>query len=151
MRIETMGDHIVGCRWCDSKPEEVNDFQYSVREQELIEKTCIQIEEYLEGKRREFDIPTCLQGTEFQKRIWTELEKIPYGATITYGDLAHRIGRPGACRAVANACGANPIPIIVPCHRVVASGGKPGGYTGGLDIKQRLLSIEKNLFFHMSM
>ena len=76
-------------------------------------------------------------------KVWDQLRRIPYGETVTYGELARRVGNPRAFRAVANACGANPLPIIIPCHRVVAAGGKPGGYTGGLAIKLALLEIEK--------
>ena len=102
-----------------------------------------QIAEYLEGKRKEFSVPIRIGGTEFRMKVWNEMRRIPYGETVTYKELARRIGSPDACRAVANACGANPFPILIPCHRVVASGGRIGGYTGGLDIKIRLLEIEK--------
>lgn len=109
----------------------------------IIEMAISQIYEYLEGNRYDFSVPLRLEGTEFRIKVWNEMRKIPYGETITYKELARRIGSPDACRAVANACGANPFPIIIPCHRVVASGGKTGGYTGGLDIKLALLEIEK--------
>lgn len=109
----------------------------------IIEMAISQISEYLEGKRQDFSIPLRLEGTEFRMKVWEEMRKIPYGETVTYKELARRIGSPDACRAVANACGANPFPILIPCHRVVASGGKTGGYTGGLDIKLSLLEIEK--------
>lgn len=109
----------------------------------IIEMAISQIYEYLEGKRHDFSIPLRLEGTEFRMKVWDEMRKIPYGETVTYKELARRIGSPDDCRAVANACGANPFPILIPCHRVVASGGKTGGYTGGLDIKLSLLEIEK--------
>ena len=114
----------------------------------VIEIAISQISEYLEGNRREFTIPLRLEGTEFRMKVWNEMRNIPYGETITYKELARSIGSPDACRAVANACGANPFPILIPCHRVVASGGKIGGYTGGLDIKLALLEIEKQNAHH---
>ncbi|HAP00257.1 MAG TPA: cysteine methyltransferase [Fibrobacteres bacterium] len=81
-------------------------------------------------------------GTEFQRKVWREIEKIPLGKTRTYADIAKAIGKPGASRAVGSACGANPIPLFVPCHRVVASNGGLGGFSGGLDIKKKLLRLE---------
>ena len=88
------------------------------------------------------DTPILLVGTDFQHRVWSALLDIPTGQTVTYGELAARIGKPKAARAVGTALGANPVPFFVPCHRVVAANGL-GGFTGGLDIKKRLLSIEK--------
>ena len=83
-----------------------------------------------------------LDGTPFQKKVWLALTKIPHGETRTYGEVAKSIGSPGAARAVGTACGANPLPILIPCHRVLAAGGKLGGYSGGLDIKKKLLACE---------
>ena len=135
------GNILKQCKWILSGPS----IQHShiQHKNEVIEAAISQISEYLEGNRKQFNIPLRLEGTEFRMKVWTEMRKIPYGETITYKELAHRIGSPDACRAVANACGANPCPILIPCHRVVASGGKTGGYTGGLDIKLALLEIEK--------
>ncbi|MFV0485114.1 MAG: methylated-DNA--[protein]-cysteine S-methyltransferase [Candidatus Saccharimonadales bacterium] len=101
-----------------------------------------QIEEYLQGKRQKFDVKITLTGTEFQKSIWEAMMKIPYGAVMTYGEIAVVIGKPQAARAVGNACNANKFPIVVPCHRVVASNGIGGYGYGGLDIKRALLKIE---------
>ena len=101
-----------------------------------------QIHEYLEGKRRRFELPLDLRGTAFQREVWEELLRIPYGETRSYAEVARAIGRPSAVRAVGTANGANPIPLIVPCHRVVATGGKLGGYGGGLPLKARLLALE---------
>ena len=81
-------------------------------------------------------------GTDFQRKVWREIEKIPFGRTRTYAEIAKAVGKPGAARAVGSACGANPLPLFVPCHRVVASNGGWGGYSGGLDIKKKLLRIE---------
>jgi methylated-DNA-[protein]-cysteine S-methyltransferase len=101
-----------------------------------------QIAEYLAGKRRDFDLPLDLRGTPFQQRVWRELLRIPYGETRTYAEVARAIGRPAATRAVGLANGANPVAVVVPCHRVVAAGGKLGGYGGGLPLKRRLLAME---------
>jgi methylated-DNA-[protein]-cysteine S-methyltransferase len=102
-----------------------------------------QLREYFAGKRMEFDLPLVLRGTEFQKMVWTRLQEIPYGTTISYGELAQRVGNPKASRAVGSANGKNRIPIVIPCHRVVASGGKLGGFGGGLPVKQALLMLEE--------
>jgi methylated-DNA-[protein]-cysteine S-methyltransferase len=101
-----------------------------------------QLNEYFAGDREEFDLPLDPQGTPFQMRVWRALLQIPYGETISYGELARRIGRPKAQRAVGAANGSNPLPIIVPCHRVIGSNGSLTGYGGGLDIKRQLLEIE---------
>lgn len=101
-----------------------------------------QLKEYFAGDRKKFSLPLELKGTPFQKKVWEELKKIPYGSTVSYGELSRRIGNPKAVRAVAQACGANPLAVIIPCHRVIATGGKPGGYTGGVEHKIHLLEIE---------
>lgn len=113
------------------------------KETELIKKAYTQLEEYLSGKRTEFDIEIEMIGTEFQKKVWKELLNIPYGETRSYKDIAIAIGNEKACRAVGNANNKNPIAIIVPCHRVIGSNGSMTGYAGGLDIKEKLLKIEK--------
>lgn len=102
-----------------------------------------QLEEYFAGRRLVFRLPLDLdQGTPFQRRVWKALLDIPYGATVTYKDIATAIGQPSAVRAVGSANGSNPIPIVVPCHRVIAAGGKIGGYGGGIPVKTKLLDIE---------
>ena len=100
------------------------------------------LKRYLKGERLKIDIPFDLKGTHFEKRVWKALLKIPYGKTKSYGEIAKEIGLPNGARAVGNACGKNPIPIIIPCHRVIAGNGGLGGYTGGIGIKKRLLRIE---------
>jgi len=103
-----------------------------------------QLLEYLEGKRRRFDLALDLRGTDFQRRVWDALLEIPYGETRSYADVARAIGAPPlAARAVGSANGANPVALVVPCHRVVASGGKLGGYGGGLPLKRKLLALER--------
>ena len=101
-----------------------------------------QLTEYFAGERREFDLPLKLNGTEFQMNVLHALQQIPYGETMSYADIAERIGRPKAVRAVGAANGRNPIPIIVPCHRVIGSHGDLTGFGGGLDTKEALLRLE---------
>lgn len=105
-------------------------------------KAFRQLKEYFAGKRKVFDLPLKLQGTAFQVRVWEELQKIPYGETISYKSLAERSGNPQASRAVGGAMRENSIPIFIPCHRVITSAGELGGYSGGLDIKRKLLELE---------
>lgn len=102
-----------------------------------------QFAEYFRGKRRTFDVPLGLAGTDFQRSVWNELQKIPYGTTTTYGEIAKRIGNPKAVRAVGLANGQNPIPIIVACHRVIGANGKLTGFGGGLENKAILLQLEQ--------
>lgn len=102
-----------------------------------------QLHGYFAGELQEFDLPLAPDGTPFQQKVWKELCEIPYGETISYGELARRIGNPNASRAVGLANGSNPIPIIIPCHRVIGSNGKLTGYGGGLPIKEKLLALEK--------
>jgi O-6-methylguanine DNA methyltransferase len=101
----------------------------------------IQLNEYFSGSRKVFKLPLSYSGTPFQTSVWDELQRIPYGETVTYGELAAAIGKPGAYRAVGSAVGKNPLSIIVPCHRVLAVNGL-GGYAFGLDIKKLLLELE---------
>lgn len=101
-----------------------------------------QLDEYFAGERTAFDLPLAPAGTPFQRRVWALLQAIPYGQTITYAELARRAGNPAACRAVGAANGRNPLPIVVPCHRVIGSGGALTGYAGGLAAKARLLALE---------
>lgn len=109
---------------------------------DALSEAIIQLREYFSRLRREFDLPLDLRGTDFQRRVWEELRRIPYGQTVSYGELARRVGRPGAARAVGGAVGANPIPIIVPCHRVVGADGSLVGYGGGPELKAALLRLE---------
>ncbi len=104
-----------------------------------------QLEEYFAGRRTEFDLPLAPAGTPFQHSVWAELRRIPFGETVTYRELAERIGRPTAARAVGLANGRNPICIIVPCHRVVGADGSLTGYAGGLDRKRHLLTLERRV------
>ena len=110
----------------------------------LVEKACKQFDEYFSGKRKTFELPLSPEGgTPFQQTVWKQLQEIPYGKTISYAQLAEAIGNPKACRAVGSANGKNPISIIIPCHRVIASDGSLGGYSSGLVAKKQLLDLEK--------
>jgi methylated-DNA-[protein]-cysteine S-methyltransferase len=109
----------------------------------LGQKASEQFEEYFNGKRTRFELPLDVQGTPFQKAVWNELQRIPHGETRSYGEIAKAIGKPGAARAVGMANHDNPIAVVIPCHRVVGSDGSLTGYAGGLHLKARLLSIER--------
>jgi methylated-DNA-[protein]-cysteine S-methyltransferase len=106
-------------------------------------ETIRQLQNYFAGELENFDLPLAPEGTPFQLAVWRRLCDIPYGATVSYGELANRIGNPKACRAVGLANGSNPIPIVIPCHRVIGSNGKLTGYGGGLPIKEKLLALER--------
>jgi len=101
-----------------------------------------QLADYFAGRRQDFDLPVDPPGTPFQRQVWAELARIPYGRTVSYGELARRVGRPAAARAVGAANGANPVPIVLPCHRVIGADGSLTGYGGGLPIKRALLALE---------
>ncbi|HZF11429.1 MAG TPA: methylated-DNA--[protein]-cysteine S-methyltransferase [Thermoanaerobaculia bacterium] len=110
--------------------------------QERCATVTAQLAEYFAKQRKDFDLPLAPRGTEFQRRVWEELSRIPYGATLSYAELAHRVGRPGAARAVGRANGTNPIPVIIPCHRVIGADGSLTGYGGGMPLKKALLILE---------
>jgi methylated-DNA-[protein]-cysteine S-methyltransferase len=110
----------------------------------ILARTATQLEKYFAGTLKSFDVPLDVAGTEFQKSVWRQLQKIPYGQTCSYSDIAARINNKKAVRAVGSANGKNPISIIVPCHRVIAADGTLGGYAGGLDTNTHLLELEKN-------
>ncbi len=112
----------------------------------FLKKVAREISEYLEGERYSFDIPYLLTGTEFQRSVWQELLKIPYGETRTYGEIAKKLGSLGRARAVGGACNKNPLAIIVPCHRVIGSDGDLVGFGGGLSLKRKLLDLEGGRF-----
>jgi len=120
----------------------VNQSGMAQKENDFIRKIKCQLEEYFSGKRQKFDIKTEPQGTEFQKRVWAELQKIPYGKTKSYAEIAQDIGNANAQRAVGSACNKNPVMIVIPCHRVVSKNGELGGFAYGVSVKQKLLGIE---------
>lgn len=108
----------------------------------LIKEAHRQISQYFAGQRQEFDLPLLIKGTPFQEKVWHELQKIPFGQTISYQELAIRAGNPKACRAVGGANNKNNIAIVIPCHRVIGKSGKLTGYAGGLKTKEFLLTLE---------
>ncbi len=111
----------------------------------LLIKAKLQLDEYFQKKRTNFDLPLETEGTVFQKTVWNELRKIPYGKTTSYKNIASKIGNKNATRAVGGACGANPIMILIPCHRVIGANGNLTGFAGGLSIKEKLLDLEKQM------
>lgn len=117
---------------------------FNINETSLLVEAGMQINEYLEGKRIAFDLPLAPKGTDFMKSVWNCLLRIPYGKTRSYKEIAEAAGNPRACRAVGMANNRNPIPIFIPCHRVVGANGSLTGYRGGLEIKKKLLEIEKS-------
>ena len=130
---------IVGLQLIDGNPK--NEKQV---ENEILQMACKQLDEYFQGKRQVFDLPLSTQGTAFQQKVWEELQRIPYGKTISYAQLAQSVNHPKACRAAGSANGKNPIAIIIPCHRVINAGGGLGGYAYGLKVKKQLLELEGN-------
>ena len=123
----------------------VSPKEYDTIETPLIRKAHKQIKEYLAGKRTEFDLPLAPQGTAFEQSVWNALLTIPYGELRTYGEIAAQIGNPKACRAVGRANGANPIAIVIPCHRVIGADGTLTGYSAGMKFKEFLLKLEDSM------
>ncbi|ECB9645777.1 methylated-DNA--[protein]-cysteine S-methyltransferase [Listeria monocytogenes] len=118
----------------------------TIIEKELFQALTTQLDDYFEGKREHFDLPVLIKGTDFQQKVWQALSEIPYGVVVSYKDIAISAGSPKAVQAVGQANRANPIPIIIPCHRCVKSNGELGGYNGAdVDKKQYLLALEKGL------
>lgn len=134
--IETDGDAITAVTFHARQP-------VSPRVSGVAADVQRQLHEYFEGRRTTFDVPLAPEGTAFQRDVWNALLRIPYGETTTYGQLARTIGRPSAVRAVGAANGQNPIPIIIPCHRVIGSDGRLVGFGGGLNVKRFLLALER--------
>lgn len=128
------------CLVADARPDPVG----ARRDDDALAEARDQLLAYLAGRRRSFSLPLAPGGSDFQRQVWAALLRIPWGETLTYGELARRLGREGAARAVGTANGANPLPILIPCHRVVAANGL-GGYSGGLALKRRLLTLEGSL------
>lgn len=110
--------------------------------EEPFREAIAQLQAYFAGRLRHFDLALATEGTPFQREVWSMLRTIPYGEVVSYGEMARRLGRPNAYRAVGAANGRNPIPIVIPCHRVIGSGGSLTGFGGGLAIKRRLLDLE---------
>lgn len=134
------GEAITSLSFEKALPDQVNH-----RETPLQKEAGQQVAQYLQGKRRSFDLPLCPQGTDFQQKVWKALQDIPYGEVCSYQQIARAIGNDKACRAVGGANNKNPIAIIIPCHRVIGANGSLVGYGGGLDIKQKLLTLENQM------
>jgi methylated-DNA-[protein]-cysteine S-methyltransferase len=128
-------DAIVEIRF---RPGEID----GIRDDRVVADVAAQLQQYFRGERRAFDLPLAPRGTEFQQLVWSALQRIPYGETRSYSDIAREIGRPAAVRAVGAANGANPIPVVIPCHRVVGSNGSLTGFGGGIETKRWLLAHE---------
>lgn len=152
MILGSFGDELCICDWAVEKHRGTIDrrikrhlnAEFETGSSAVIDQTIQELDEYFSGKRKVFDIPVRFTGSEFQCAVWSELMKIPYGTTISYAELARRIGNPKAVRAVASANATNPISIFVPCHRVIGSNHKLTGYGGGLPAKQGLLELEQD-------
>jgi O-6-methylguanine DNA methyltransferase len=126
--------------------EKRDEGAFWIEDYSAIQEVIREIEEYFQGSRNKFDIQMDLRGTAFQKQVWKQLELIPYGSTCSYKDIAKAVGNPNAVRAVGGANNKNPIPILIPCHRVIGTNGTMTGYAGGLNIKEALLNHEKSAF-----
>ena len=142
-RLEEEDDAICGLALCPDGVPELEPLPRKMCETPLLQEAEEQLNEYFAGARREFDLPLVPKGTPFQKAVWAEMNKIPYGETRTYGQLAAAIGRPKAARAVGAACNRNPIAILQPCHRVVGADSSLTGYAYGVEMKQYLLELER--------
>ncbi|MCU0432722.1 MAG: methylated-DNA--[protein]-cysteine S-methyltransferase [Bacteroidia bacterium] len=137
---------LIAVLWENDNPERVSlPDNLRDEENEVLVQTRKQLSEYFAGNRKVFDLPLQMNGTPFQQSIWQQLQKIPFGETRSYGQLAKHIGQPTASRAVGAANGKNPISIIVPCHRVIGTGGKLTGFAGGIEAKEFLLRLEGKL------
>ena len=144
------GKALVGL-WMEDQRHHPGTASYGVPadpDDELLAQAAAQLGEYFAGERTSFDIPLAPEGTPFQKRVWEELLRIPFAETVSYGQLAQRLGSPGASRAVGLANGRNPIGIVVPCHRVIGTAGSLTGYGGGLGRKRLLLDLESRVAGH---
>lgn len=152
--LGSFGDSLCLCDWryrkkrdaIDRRLENKLNADFVQGDSDVISRTIQQLNEYFNFERNVFDIPLLLAGTAFQKTVWNELIKVPYGKTASYALLAESVGNKKAVRPVASANGANAISIIVPCHRIIGSDGALTGYAGGLNAKQKLLELENNLF-----
>lgn len=148
--LGSFGDELCLCDWLVGKPcgyvnrrlQRLLQAEFVENTSDVIEKAAMQLDEYFARERRTFDMPLLFAGTDFQQKVWRELLKIPYGTTVSYGEMARNIGMPNAVRAVANANAANAISIFVPCHRVIGCDHSLTGYGGGLAAKRVLLELE---------
>jgi methylated-DNA-[protein]-cysteine S-methyltransferase len=135
--------HLMGV-WFDHQQHQPQTSAWSrVNDHPVLERAQQQLQQYLDGQRQQFDLPvTFVSGTPFQQQVWSALQSIPYGRTVSYSEMAERVSRPRAVRAVGAAIGRNPLSMVIPCHRVVGANGALTGYAGGLARKQALLALE---------
>ena len=157
LKIEFEDGVLTYCKWMEKESENllknknivflsmetIQQMNIKDKDKLLLKTVLIQFAEFFSGIRKYFNIPFKFKGTDFQNKIWKTISEIPYGETLSYSLLAKKIGNPKSVRAVANACGANPICILVPCHRIIGSNGYLGGYTGGIEKKIKLLELER--------
>ena len=143
-RLIAAGDELIGIWFEHGRDARKSDAALVSGNSAVLELTKTQLGEYFRGERREFDLPLAPRGTEFQQRVWRRLRAIEYGTTTTYGALAQELGNPKASRAVGLANGSNPIPIVIPCHRVIGANGALTGFGGGLPVKGALLELERS-------
>lgn len=141
--LEEEEDALCGLHFCPDGVPDLEPLPRRVVQTPLLQEAEEQLTEYFAGIRREFDLPLAPKGTPFQQAVWAQLLQIPYGETRTYGQLAAALGKPGAGRAVGSACHCNPLAILIPCHRVLGANGSLTGYSGGLDVKEYLLELER--------
>lgn len=134
LTIESDGTNVTALRF--------GDHRRGVPSCPVLEQAAEELREYFSGKRREFSVPLDARGTDFQRTVWAALPTVPYGKTATYAEIAVRIGNPNACRAVGSANHRNPLPIFIPCHRIIGKNGSLTGYAGGLAVKEFLLRLE---------
>jgi methylated-DNA-[protein]-cysteine S-methyltransferase len=144
LRLIASGDELVGIWFEHGRDAGKKDLNLVKGTSAVLENTKRQLLEYFRGERHDFDLPLAPRGTEFQQRVWRRLREIEYGTTTTYGALAQDLGNPAASRAVGLANGSNPIPIVIPCHRVIGASGALTGFGGGLPIKSALLALERD-------
>lgn len=144
LKIVASESGIIAVLWENDKPSRVKLPNLSESSAHpILNRAVQQLGQYFAGTRTNFDLPIEMRGTQFQNKVWQALQTIPYGLTKSYGQIANQINQPSACRAVGMANGRNPISIIVPCHRVIGSSGQLTGFAGGLDVKARLLQLER--------
>ncbi len=150
LKLGSCGDKLCLCDWQVENHRDIIDRRLKTNlkaefvegDSEILQLAAAQLDEYFTGQRQKFTVPLMFVGTDFQKTVWNELLNIPYGQTVSYGEIARRIGMPKSVRAVANANGANSISIFAPCHRVIGSDNSLTGYGGGIDAKRALLELE---------
>lgn len=151
--LGSFNDRLCLCDWryrkmrstIDARITKGLNSEFAIRKDDVIAEAIKQLEEYFTAERTEFDLPLLMVGTDFQKQVWDTLVKVEFGSTTSYQRLAENMGKPKAVRAVASANGANAVSIFVPCHRVIGKDGSLVGYAGGIQTKQRLLSLENQL------